>query len=66
MKSIKGGLILENKLDLLITNLELDNCNRIEKELSENNFYHTKEYQSLLEEELKLLEKKKRILNGEN
>lgn len=48
------------KLDLLITNLELDNCHRVQasKEL------HTPEYREAVEEEIKLLKKKQMIFSA--
>lgn len=52
------------KTELFFTNLELDNCNRIENKIVENNEMHTKEFRNVLEEEIKLLEKKKRLYDA--
>ncbi|MED3562349.1 hypothetical protein [Bacillus xiapuensis] len=55
---------MDYKLDLLMTNLELDNCNRLENKIIRNNEMHTQEFRNILEEEIKLLEKKKILINN--
>lgn len=56
--------MMDYKLDLLMTNLELDNCNRLENKIIRNNEMHTQEFRNILEEEIKLLEKKKILINN--